>query len=396
MLSKQTPPHIVTLVLIASVGALPMNVFLPALPAIAHDFGTDYTTVQLMISLYMASIAVLQLFIGPASDRYGRRPVLICCFSIFLLASVVAIYAPNITVLLTARVVQGTAAAGMVLSRAIVRDTVGPAEAASKIGYVTMGMSVVPMIAPGIGGIFTEFYAWQSTFVIMVVHSGLVLVLVYFDLGETNKHRSTSFTAQFRNYPELVRLPAFWGYALASAFTTGIFFAFVGGGPFIASEQLNLSPSHYGIYYGLISLGYMIGNFIAGRISPRQGLIWMIQAGSLISALGILMAIALVLMGALHPLALFGSVLFVCIGNGMTQPNANAGLVSVKPHLAGSASGLGGALQMGVGGLMATLASAVLSGDGTSLPMLLVMLGSNLLAIAAAMLVYAEKHKSNA
>src|SRR5690606_10697078 len=123
-----------------------------SLPGIARYFDADYAVVQLTVSLYLAATAVLQLVIGPASDRFGRRPVMLICFTIFMVGSIAVIYAPTIELLLAARILQAFAAAGMVLSRAIVRDMVGTDEAASKIGYITMGMAVVPMAAPAIGG----------------------------------------------------------------------------------------------------------------------------------------------------------------------------------------------------------------------------------------------------
>lgn len=386
-MSAKTPPHIVTLVMAASVGALSMNVFLPALPDIARHFQTDYAYAQLMVSLYLASVAVMQLFIGPASDRFGRRRVLISCFSFFLLASVAAMFAPNITLLLIARVLQGTAAAGIVLSRAIVRDMVSPAEAAGMIGYVTMGMALVPMVAPSLGGLLSENYGWQATFLLVIAHGAITLLMVIFDLGETNKHQSTSLTSQFKAYPELFRSRSFWGYALATGLTAGSFFAFLGGGPFIASEMLGMSPSRYGLYFALVSIGYMFGNFLAVRFSRTQGLVRMIKVGTLISAVGISGGVLLDLMGMMSPLTLFLPAAFVGVGNGMTQPNSNAGLVSVRPHLAGSASGLGGAIQMGLGGLLATIAAALLTADGTAFPLLAVMWLSSVAAFFSIFLV---------
>lgn len=395
-MSAKTPPHIVTLVMAASVGALSMNVFLPALPDIARHFQTDYAYAQLMVSLYLASVAVMQLFIGPASDRFGRRRVLISCFSFFLLASVAAMFAPNITLLLIARVLQGTAAAGIVLSRAIVRDMVSPAEAAGMIGYVTMGMALVPMVAPSLGGLLSENYGWQATFLLVIAHGAITLVMVIFDLGETNKHQSTSLTSQFKAYPELFRSRSFWGYALATGLTAGSFFAFLGGGPFIASEMLGMSPSRYGLYFALVSVGYMFGNFLAVRFSRTQGLVRMIKVGTLISAVGISGGVLLDLMGMMSPLTLFLPAAFVGVGNGMTQPNSNAGLVSVRPHLAGSASGLGGAIQMGLGGLLATIAAALLTADGTAFPLLAVMWLSSVAAFFSIFLVRQDGRPADA
>lgn len=386
-LDRTTPPHIVTLVLATATGALAMNVFLPSLPGIARYFNADYAVVQLAVSLYLAATAVLQLFIGPASDRFGRRPVMLGCFGIFLVASVATIYAPTIEFMLAARVMQAFSAAGMVLSRAIVRDTVSTDEAASKMGYITMGMAAVPMVGPAIGGILDELYGWQAAFLLTLGFGVVAFVVVYLDLGETNRNRSSSMLAQVRAYPELISSRRFWGYVLTAAFTSGTFFAFLGGGPYVATEMLGLRPSQYGYYIGMISIGYIAGNFLSGRFSRRFGINTMMFAGCLVATAGTFSALLLFGAGYFHALSLFGSTVLVGLGNGMTLPNANAGIVSVRPHLAGSASGLGGSMQIGGGAVLAMVCGILLSPQTGPWPLLWMMFFSTLGAIGASLYV---------
>ncbi len=380
-LDRTTQPHILTLVLATVVGALSINIFLPSMPGMARHFQTDYAVVQLAVSLYLAATAILQLFIGPASDRFGRRPVMLICMSLFLAGTLAAVYAPTIWILLACRLLQAFSAAGMVLGRAVVRDTVDAAHAASKIGYVTMGTALVPMVGPLIGGFLDEAYGWQSTFWLTLVFGLAAFSVIYFDLGETNHSRSSSLVAQFRTYPELLRSRRFWGYVFTAAFTSGAFFAFVGGGPFVSSEILKLTPSQYGFYFGIISIGYMLGNFCSGRLSSRIGINRMMLVGNLIAAGGMVLAIALFALGYYHALSLFGPAFFTGVGNGITLPNANAGIVSVKPHLAGSASGLGGAMQIGGGAALSVVAAALLSVDTGPYPLLWVMFLSSSAAV---------------
>ena len=384
---RLTPPHITTLVVATATGALAMNVFLPSLPGIARHFDTDYGVVQLAVSLYLAATAVLQLGIGPASDRYGRRPVMLACFVVFLAGSLAAVYAPNIELLLAARILQAFAAAGMVLSRAIVRDTVGADEAASKIGYITMGMSLVPMVGPIVGGFLDELYGWRSTFFVTLGFGVIAFTVVYLDLGETNRNKSPSLMAQVKNYPELFTSRRFWGYTLTAAFTSGTFFAFLGGGPYVATEILGLRPSEYGLYFAIISLGYMLGNFMSGRFSRQVGINAMMLTGNVVAAIGMLVSIVLFGVGVNHALSLFGPAAMVGIGNGMTLPNANAGIVSVRPHLAGSASGLGGSLQIGGGAALSVVAGALLSPTSGPSPLLWVMFLSSMAAIVSTLYV---------
>lgn len=380
---RRSEPHILTLVLATAVGALSINIFLPSMPNMARYFDTEYALVQLAVSLYLAATALLQLFIGPASDRFGRRPVMLACMTVFLVGTLGAIYAPTIEALLACRLLQAFSAAGIVLGRAVVRDTVDAAHAASKIGYVTMGTALVPMLGPMIGGFLDETYGWQSTFVLTLVFGLVAIAIIYFDLGETNHSRSSSLASQFRTYPELLRSRRFWGYVFTAAFTSGAFFAFIGGGPYVSSEILNLSPSQYGFYFGILSVGYMLGNFCSGRLSSRIGINRMMLTGNIIAAAGMLLSICLFTLGYNHALCLFGPACFVGVGNGITLPNSNAGIVSVKPHLAGSASGLGGAMQIGGGAALSLVAAALLSPETGPFPLLWVMFLSSSAAVIA-------------
>ncbi len=387
MVSRATPPHIVTLVLATATSALSMNIFLPSLPGMARHFSADYAVVQLAVSVYLVATACLQLVIGPLSDRYGRRPVMLVCFTVFLAGTFAAVFAPTIEALLACRLLQAFSAAGMVLARAIVRDMVGPDEAASRMGYITMGMALVPMVGPMIGGLLDEAYGWQSTFLLTLGFGVLAFSVVFFDLGETNAHRSASFVAQFRTYPELLGSRRFWGYTGTAAFTSGAFFAFLGGGPFVSSEILLLSPSQYGLYFGIISIGYMLGNFLSGRFARRWGINRMMLTGNAVAVVGMSVSIAMFAAGYYHALSLFGPAFFTGMGNGMALPSANAGIVSVRPHLAGSASGLGGSLQIGGGAVLAVLAGALLTVETGPYPLLLAMVGSSFLALTCTLYV---------
>jgi len=371
----------------AAIGPLAMNIFLPSLPGMARHFETDYAVMQLAVSLYLVATAVLQLFIGPASDRFGRRPVMLACFVIFLLGTVAAIYAPTVEALLCCRLLQAFSSAGMVIARAVVRDTVGTAEAASQIGYITMGVSVVPMVGPMIGGLLDELFGWEAGFWLMLGLGAVAFVVVVLDLDETNQNRGKSLAGQFGAYPELLLSGPFWGYALTAALAAGAFFALVGGGPYVASTMLGLTPSQYGFYFGIISVGYMLGNFLSGRFAKVIGIDRMMFAGNIVAAAGMVLAIMLFAAGLYHPLSLFGPAFFTGMGNGITLPSANAGVVSVKPHLAGSASGLGGAMQVGGGAVLAVMAGALLTPQSGPFPLLWVMFISSALASVPTLLV---------
>jgi DHA1 family bicyclomycin/chloramphenicol resistance-like MFS transporter len=382
-LDRRSPPHIVTLVAIAGLSALTMNIFLPSLPSMAKDFGVTYGTIQILISGYIAMTAVVQIAIGPLSDRFGRRPTIIGSLVILLFATLVCMVATDIYTLVAARMLQTAVVAGIVLSRAIVRDMVPMEEAASMIGYVTMGMTIVPMIGPTLGGVLGDAFGWRANFVALFALGVVVLALVAADLGETNRNRSASFSAQFRAWPGLLASPQFWGYTAVVTFTSGAFFAFLGGAPFIGATLMHMSPSTLGLQFIFIAAGYMAGNFVSGRYARRYGTSNMMLAGTIAMIVGTLVPAAFLLAGVGSALAFFGPQVIVGFGNGLTLPSANAGVVSVKPHLAGSASGLSGAIAMGGGAGTSVFASSILTVETGAMPMLLVMLVCGVLAVAA-------------
>ena len=387
LLDRRTPPHIVTLVLITGVAALNMNMVLPGLPSLAEYYGADYAVVSLTISAYLALTAALQLIIGPLSDRYGRRPVILGSFGVFLCATIGCLFAPTIESFLAFRMIQATIASGIALSRAVVRDTVSTDRAASQIGYVTMGMALMPMIGPMIGGFLVEGFGWRSIFAFMFVAGLGVTTLAWADLGETNTTRSTSFGAQFRAYPELFRSRRFWGYSATAAMASGAFFAFLGGGPWVASQVLGLTPSQLGFYFGFIALGYMMGNFLSGRFSAQYGIDRMMLAGAIVSTSGMALGLAFLAFGIATAPTFFGTILFVGLGNGLVMPNATAGLVSVRPHLAGSASGLGGALQIGGGAALSVLAGTLASASAGAAPLVWLMFACSAMGIVTTLWV---------
>jgi len=384
---RASPPHIVTLVLMAGLAAMSMSVFLPSLPDMAAHFGADYAVMQLSVSLYLGAVAVMQIVIGPLSDRFGRRPVTLWSVAIFLGATVGCLLAPDVTTFLVCRMLQSTVAVGIVLSRAVVRDMVPMNEAASMIGYVTMGMALVPMIAPAIGGGLDQVFGWQAVFVFLLVSGAATLWLIWVDMGETSTRSRGSFAAQVRDYPELFASPRFWGYALAAAFASGAFFAFLGGGPYAASAIYGMDAFWTGIAMGAPAIGYAVGNYLSGRLSARLGIDRMMLFGAATVTAGLGMSVLIGLAGFSHPALFFGFVTSVGLGNGLLIPNATAGLLSVRPHLAGTASGLGGAVMIGGGAALSVLAGVVLQGAATSLPLQATMLATSALSLACVLYV---------
>ncbi|ETD85458.1 multidrug effflux MFS transporter [Rhodobacter capsulatus] len=382
-LNRKTPPHIVTLVLATGVAALSLNIFLPSLPGMARHFGVDYGLMQLAVSAYLAASAVAQFVIGPISDRYGRRPVLLWVVAIFTLASVVALFAPNAHAFLAARFVQAVVATAFVLARAAVRDMVPGPGAASMIGYVTMGMSLVPMIGPAVGGLLDGLFGWQANLAVLALSGALLFALVWADMGETVSGGGLGFGAQMRAYPILLRSPRFWGYALSAAASAGLFYAYLGGAALVGEQAFGLSPVEVGYFFALPSLGYLIGNWISGRFSLHLGMDRMVLSGTVLATAAIAVALIAKAAGVLGPITFFTAVGVTGIGNGLSLPSANAGLMSVRADLAGTASGLGATMTIGTGAVLASLTATFLGAEVEVARLLWVMFGSSALSVAA-------------
>ncbi len=369
--------------MLSGLSALAMNIFLPSLPGMTAYFETNYRVMQLSVAVYLAVNAVLQILIGPISDKFGRRPVIIWGLALFLLATVGCIFAPNAELFLFFRMCQAVVAVALVLSRAAVRDMYPQDQAASMIGYVTMGMAIVPMIGPAIGGALDEVFGWQANFWMLFGLGAICLALVWQDMGETALTSGKTLIEQFREYPELLTSPRFWGYAMAAGFTSGAFFAYLGGAPFVGTEVFNLSPAQLGVYFGAPAVGYLLGNFISGRYSVRFGINRMIQWGCTTCATGMAISLGFFLTGNGTLYSFFGLMTLVGLGNGMTIPNATSGMLSVRPHLAGTASGLGGALMIGGGAALSALAGALLGPGTGATPLLWLMFATSALGVVA-------------
>lgn len=387
------PPRLATLIILSGLSVISLNMFLPSLTNIAAEFETDYALVNLSIAGYAAMTALLQLIVGPLSDRFGRRPVMLFGLVIFSLASLGCLLAQNIAVFLTFRMMQAAIISGYTVSLAIVRDTSESQKAASLLGYIAMVYAIAPMLAPLFGGLLDELFGWRASFAAFLVFGLLVFCLCLFDLRETNKNRSETLKQQFQTYPELVGSRRFWGYALCMAFSTGGFYAFLGGAPLAATVLFDIPPAKLGVYIGSITCGFVFGSFLAGRFAARFALTTMMIAGRLIASTGLIAGLVILLFGFVHELTLFGACIFYGIGNGVTMPSSSSGAMSVRPKLAGSAAGLSGALTVAGGALLSGITGAVLSEENVAHGLLGMMLLSAVLGLMAAIYVLSVERR---
>src|SRR5205085_1633862 len=239
-----------------------------------------------------------------------------------------------------------------------------------------MAMVVAPMIAPLIGGALDTAYGWQAIFVLVGLFAACVLVWTALALPETRAVSTSEGVVRFlRDTAGLLASPAFLGYALVATFNSAMFFTFIGGAPHVVVTIMHRSSAEYGLWFIVLSAIYMVGNFTAGQWSARYGVDFMIRAGVAVTVLGAAVGAAWVLLAPQGgPAVIFGPQMIIGFASGFMLPNAIAGAVSVRPQAAGTAAGITGFMQMGLGAATSQLIGHLLDGAPTALPLALVVL----------------------
>ena len=331
----------VALVSISLIGPLAIHIFLPALPYVKQTFAVNAGSVQLAFSLAMLSMAVATLFYGSLSDKYGRFPMLVLGISLFASGAFVAGFAPSITMLVVGRVVQGMGAAcGMVMARAIARDLYGADRLGQIIAYLTAAYVIGPMLAPALGGLLIDAFGWRSILLVPAVFGVLAMFVSLAILGETKSPVSGPIAGLMHGYLHLLRIPRFVLFAASPAFATGGFLALNAGATYLMIEVLGKPATEFGLYFMLGPLGYLMGNFLSGRLSGKVSGNVLIIFGCTLSLFGSFLLVGLIAGFGLAPLSLFIPVCVFSIGQGLFMPHAQAAAITTEPTLAGTASGI--------------------------------------------------------
>ncbi|MCH2068765.1 multidrug effflux MFS transporter [Shimia sp.] len=384
---RRSAPHLNTLILLTAMSVLSLNMFLPSLAAIADEFSVDYAVANLSMGAFLAVTVMLQVIIGPLSDRYGRRPVMLVGLLVFTVGSIGCFLATDIVGFLVSRMLQAAGVVGIALSRAVVRDMHGPKEAASMLGYISMVMAIAPMTGPTIGGFLHEAFGWRSNFAVYALIGAGLVWLTWRDLGETNTNRAATMGEQFATYPELLKSRRFWGYSLCSSLSVGAFYIYITGIVLIGVAVFDLRPTTVGMTVGAIAVGFSLGSFMSGRLAKSVPLWQLIIGGRVVGLTGLCVGFAIVLAGFVQPVTYVGAVIFVGMGNGLTLPSTNSGAMSVRPKLAGSASGLSGAMSVAMGAALTSLTGAVLTPENGAVLMMTMMVAVVVASLLCALYV---------
>ncbi len=386
--ARRTPWRLLALLIaMAGMSSLSLNILVPAMPGLATKLAADPARVQLTVSLYLLGLAAAQLVFGPLSDRFGRRPVVLAGLALATIASTAAIFAASIASLVIARVAQSLGAStGQTIGRAIIRDLYDRQHAASMIGLVTSVVVLMPMVAPLIGGILDTLFGWEAIFAFTAVLSFAICAWAMLDLPETrNLSLGPNSERHFRaDLAALAASPRFFGYALCAGLGSAPFFSFLGAAPHVVVSMLGRTSAEYGLWFFVPSIGFMAGNFAVSRLTTRFGIDALIRWGIALTIAGCLLNVSVyVALPGWEMFTIFLPQIVIGFGNGLLLPTSIAGAVSIRPQVAGTASGVTGFVQMGIAAIAAQLGGHVISQATDALPMLLLMLIFGLATAAA-------------
>lgn len=366
---------VILLTSLVMVGQMSTSLYLPSLPSLAQDLDVDAPGVKMTMTVFLAAFAAAQLFFGPLSDRFGRRPALFLGLALYLFGTAACAFAPNLPALIAGRFVQGFGAcAGPAIARAIVRDKYERAEAARVLAYIGMAMAVGPAIGPIIGGVLQVNFGWRANFTALVIFGILVWVAAARGLPESLRSPDPGAIAPrrlARNYALLLSNRVYVGNMLVTAFIFGGLFTYGTGVPFVLIELLGMSPDVFGTVFVFTVIGSVTGSVISSRAATRVPGDVMTAIGATTSLLGGALMLIFTLAGVVTTATIVGSMMVFMLGFGIAAPTALAGAMAPFPMMAGAASAMIGFAQM----FMASLGSvgiALLYND-TAVPMAAVL-----------------------
>lgn len=351
---------------LSSLAPVATDMNLPALPTLTSVFRTSPERVQLTLSVFLIGFGAGQLVHGPASDRFGRRPVLLAGLVLFALAGYGCALSRSIAELVAFRLVQGLgAAAGPVLTRAIVRDLFSGARAVRLLSSIALVQGLGPLLSPIAGGFLLALVGWHAIFLAQALAATAVLAAAWRWLDESMRardERATSLTRLFANYRRFLGTPVCVRYAIMIALVFGGLFAYISNSPFVLIQVFGVRGDRYGFFFALTALSLMVAAFTNGRLVRRFAPEAVLRAGVVIVGTG---AAALLLCALTETGGIAGVVVPMMIyvfGFGLVMPNATASALEPYPDMAGVASSLLGCFQMAGGALVGYAVNALYRG----------------------------------
>lgn len=358
---------------------LAIDMYLPGLPALERTFQTDSGGVQRTLSVFFLGLAVGQLFYGPISDRFGRRAPLLTGNLLFIGASIACALAPSIDFLIGARFVQAFGScAGMVISRAMVRDLFEPREGARVMSLLMLVMGVAPIVAPLLGSFVLAILGWPAIFWLMAGFAMLVMISARLWLRETRGPQPDmrlTLGSALRVYADLLTTRRYMGYTLASSLGMGGLFSYIAASPFVFIDLYGLSPQAFGWVFGINAVG-IIGFSQVNRALLRRFTLDEVLIVGLFAMAGA--GLLLLVCTAFSIGGVWGVWLPLCLyitSLGAVLPNAGASAMAAEAHRAGSAAALIGTLQFGLGALTSALVGLLQIGPALGMGLIVAVCG---------------------
>lgn len=384
---------ILILGLLSAFGPLSIDMYLPALPDIATDLMSDQTSVQLSLASFFVGIASGQLFYGPITDKFGRKKPLYFGLALYAIASFLCATASTVDGLVFFRFLQALGAcAGIVISRAVVRDLYQPHESAKIFSLLMLIMGAAPILAPVMGGVLLNYFGWRAIFWLLTIISCLTLGGVFFFLKETSTpSHEHQLRKTFSRYLEVLSDKNFSGYTLSLSFVYAGMFAYITASSFVFMKFFNLTSSEYSMLFGVNAFGLIAFSQVNGQLlkkyHPRQ----LIRASlPLTFVSGICLVLAALLKAPLWGICV--PLFFYMMSMGMIAPNAAACALAHQKKSAGSASAMMGTIQFTVSAVVSGLVSKF--HDGTPLPMTIIMAGCAVLSVGCYFMMVHRRHQS--
>ncbi|MFT5487188.1 MAG: DHA1 family bicyclomycin/chloramphenicol resistance-like MFS transporter [Paracoccaceae bacterium] len=365
------PVLILLISALVMLGPFTNNIIVPSLPALATDMRIGFGHAQAILSIFMVGFAAGQLFVGPMSDRFGRKPVLTMSLVLFIIASVLCSIAPDLYSLCAARLIQALgASATLSVGRAIVRDSFDSDKMAQVYAYVGTALALGPIVGPIFGGVIEVAAGWRSVFLFLAGFGCLMLLTIVFLLRETNLNLNRDATRPARligNYATLLSTRLYMGYVLCNAICYGGIFAFTSCSAYILIGLLGVSPDVFGALYAITVSAYGVGTLVASQITRRVGINRMIVYGGLIMTIFGEIGVILPMLGYFNIWTVVLPFAGFAFGTGFVFPSGQAGGISPYPKMAGAASSMLSCLQMSTAAVIGAVTARML--DGSMMPM---------------------------
>ncbi|GAB4187661.1 MAG: multidrug effflux MFS transporter [Simkaniaceae bacterium] len=349
-LSSQKKRIFFFLLLLVTLGQFGVDLYLPSLPHIAKSLQSTISSIKLTIPLYLLGFGISQLFYGPLSDAFGRKPILHFGFSLFFLGSLGCLLAANGTMLILFRTLQGLGiGAAIVNVRAIMRDAFHGKQMAKISAWIVMTWTITPIVAPVIGGYIQSYIGWRANFAVMLFYSLSIWLFLFFLLPETidkQHQKKRRFSSLLRTYAAIFSDKVFVSFSFMSSFCYGYFISFVTASPFILQSRLGFSPVQYGWSLLLVAVGTALGSILCNRLVSSTKILHIIFAGSLIMLFSALLMYFFAQMHIFTAFALIGPAFLGSVGGGMLFPNCTTGAMTPHKGKAGMAGASIGFIQM--------------------------------------------------